>query len=116
VRRSWHGRRRFSRPRWPSGTSPQGHGGVPGRRPVTYGPDLILRQLEKLAGRFLEFQKDAWSKVKASEWRLLGKGATEQERGRLRQLLADTLNALAEVATGCEQARATLVKLLERLG
>ena len=83
---------------------------------MAYGAELTLRQLGKLAGRLLDFQKSAWSGVEASEWRDLGKDVIDQERARLRQVLIDTLKTLSEVETNCQQARGRLAKLLERLG
>jgi hypothetical protein len=94
----------------------RGVGGRPCKEPVAYGAELTLRQLGKLAGRLLDFQKSAWSAVAASEWRELGKDVATQESARLRQMLFDTLKTLADVETNCQQARGRLAKLLERLG
>ena len=99
--------------RHPSGR--RGVGGRPRKEPVAYGGELTLRQLGKLAGRLLDFQRSAWSGVEASDWRELGKEVTGQERARLRQVLFDTLKTLADVQTNCQQARGRLAKLLERL-
>jgi hypothetical protein len=100
--------------RHPSGR--RGVGGRPRKQPVAYGAELTLRQLGKLAGRLLDFQKSAWAGVDASDWRELGKEVTDQERARLRQVLIDTLKTLTDVETNCQQTRGRLAKLLERLG
>jgi hypothetical protein len=97
----------------PSGR--RGVGGRPRKEPLAYGAELTLRQLGKLAGRLLDFQRSAWSGVDASDWRELGKEVTGQERARLRQVLIDTLKTLSDVETNCRQARGRLAKLLERL-
>jgi hypothetical protein len=115
VEEGWGSQRlRFEvQSRHPSGR--RGVGGRPRKEPVAYGAELTLRQLGKLAGRLLDFHEHAWSRVKDKEWDKLAKGAGEQERARLRQLLDDTRKTLAEVASGCGQARARLGELLERL-
>jgi len=116
VKKGWGSQQlRFEvQKRHPSGR--RGVGGRPRKEPLAYGAELTLRQLGKLAGRLLDFQRSAWSGVDASDWRELGKEVTGQERARLRQVLIDTLKTLSDVETNCQQARGRLAKLLERLG
>jgi hypothetical protein len=92
-------------------------GGVGGRprRPVTiHGPEVALRELERLCRRWLDFHEQAWQGVKGRDWRLFVRSWPGQDLDNLLQLLRNTDEALKEVAAACLAVRAALAGLRQR--
>jgi hypothetical protein len=94
----------------------RGVGGRPRKVPGGFGPEVTLRELGRLAGRWLDFHTAAWSKVTPAEWEQLLRSWPAGERDRLRELLRQTGRDLAGVARACAEDRRALADLRRRLG
>ena len=101
--------RRAVRERWPDQQLrftvqqrfPSKRGGVGGRprRPVTsHGPEVTLRELERLSRRWLAFHEQAWQGVKDSDWVRFVRSWPREDLDDLLRLLGSAGGALKEVA------------------
>jgi hypothetical protein len=92
-------------------------GGVGGRprRPVTgHGPEVTLRELERLSRHWLDFHEQAWQVVKERDWARFVRSWPVGDLDRLLQLLRSADEVLTEVAGACRAARAALAGLRQR--
>jgi hypothetical protein len=94
----------------------RGVGGRPRNEPQNYGAETTLREFQRASRSWLDFYKNAWSAVKAADWRRLVRGWPAADKDKLRQLLQGADDALAEMTEGANKARATLADLLRQLG
>ncbi len=90
-------------------------GGRPRKEPENYGPEINLRELERLARYWLEFHEKAWEDVEHRDWRGMVKGCPAAEREKLKDLLERAENSLIEVGKTCKAMRQTLAALLREM-
>jgi hypothetical protein len=87
------------------------------RREITgHGPGVALRELGRKCKDLTAYHDAVWSAVKKAEWKRLVKGWPAAERGKLRDLLADTDAAVQEMVGVCGEVRRTLAELLKGIG
>ncbi len=91
----------------------KGMGGRRRKEPENYGPEINLRELERLACYWLEFHEKAWEEVAPRDWKGMVKGCPAAEREKLKELLERTERHLHEVGQACKDMRQTLVALLQ---
>jgi hypothetical protein len=101
--------RRFPGPR-------RGSGGRPRRPLESYGPEITLRELERVTRRWLDFHEQAWSQVGGSQSRRMISKWPGDRRDQLRQLLEGTAAELAELGRHSGEVRKALQGLLKHLG
>jgi hypothetical protein len=99
-----------------SGSARPGAGGRTPRDPARYGAEACVRELGRLAGRWLRFHEHAWSKVGKAQWRKLLRAPAGPGRERLLELLRDAEEAVTGVAAAVEEARQKLSDLRQRAG
>jgi hypothetical protein len=79
--------------------------------PQGFGPELTLRELERLTRRWLRYYEHAWSAVKREDWKRLVRDWPPERRDALSQLLDDADVALGDLLNRCQKARDLLAAL-----
>lgn len=93
----------------------KGMGGRPRKVPENFGPEINLRELDRLARYWLEFFEKAWEEVEPRAWTGMVQGCPEAEREKLQELLERTEKHLSEVGKSCQEMRRTLAALLQEI-
>jgi hypothetical protein len=81
-----------------------------------HGPEVALRELGRRCKDLADYHAAAWAALKKAEWRRLVKGWPAADKGKLRDLLADTDAAVQKVAEACVEVRRSLAGLLQGVG
>ncbi len=93
----------------------KGMGGRRRKKPENYGPEINLRELERLARSWLEFHEKAWEEVEPRDWNGMVQGGPVADREKLKDLLERTEKHLVEVGKSCQEMRRILAALLQEL-
>ncbi len=93
----------------------KGMGGRRRKEPENYGPEINVRELERLARYGLEFHEKAWGEAEPRDWKGMVKGCPAAEREKLMELLERTEKHLIEVGQACKEMGQTLAALLREM-
>jgi hypothetical protein len=94
---------------------PSRRGGVGGRprRPLApHGPEVTLRELTRWNRRWEDFYADAFSGLKAKDWKAFARRCAGTEGEQLRELVREAGASLASLAEQCAEARRRIRKWL----
>jgi hypothetical protein len=92
-----------------------GIGGRPRRKLRGHGPEVTLRELERLSRRWLDFHENVWSEVKARDWKGMLRDWPGGDRAKLHELVEDTEGALSRLEAACKEIHDTLAELKQGL-
>jgi hypothetical protein len=97
---------------------PSRRGGVGGRprRPLSaHGPEVTLRELTRWNRRWDDFYADAFSGIKAKDWKAFARRCTRTGGEDLRELAQEAAVSLTGLAKHCAEARRRIRKWLRGL-
>ena len=93
----------------------RGMGGRRRKEPQNYCPEFNVREVERLARYWLEFHEKAWEEVKPVDWHHMVRDCSQDDRAKLKELLARTEKQVSEVSRSCKEMRRILAALLKKM-
>jgi serine/threonine protein kinase len=78
-------------------------------------PEATLRELERLSRHWLEFQEQSWATVTATDWRQLFKEWPQDDRDRLRQILDDANQKVAQLIAAGKAVQGSLADIRRKV-
>lgn len=92
-----------------------GVGGRPRTRLAPHGPEVTLRELERLSRRWTDFYEEAFSLLKPKDWDAFERRCRGTEGERLRELVRDAAESLRKMAGRCAKAQRQIKELLQAI-